>query len=80
LDKAVWVENSTNPLQVHVIGLSNHKFNIKVREKLAVPENGLNLKSARLYKQDNIVEAAVLSKCNRFEVYIASHSARSTIR
>jgi len=80
LDKAVRVENSTNPLQVHVIGLSHHNAGVEVREKLAVPKNEWNLESARFCEQDNIVEAAVLSTCNRFEVYIASHSARSAIR
>jgi len=78
--KAKRKENSTAPLQVHVIGLSHHNAAVEVREKLAVPEANWNLESEALCEQDSIVEAAVLSTCNRFETYIAAHDAHAAIR
>ncbi|KAG5185545.1 Glutamyl-tRNA Reductase, chloroplast precursor [Tribonema minus] len=78
--KAKRKENSTAPLQVHVIGLSHHNAALEVREKLAVPEANWNMESEALCEQDSIVEAAVLSTCNRFETYIAAHDAHAAIR
>ncbi|CAM9453089.1 unnamed protein product [Phaeothamnion confervicola] len=71
---------STKPLEVHVIGLSHHNAAVEVREKLAVPEANWNEESARLCQSPNVVEAAVLSTCNRFEVYVAAHDAHAAIR
>lgn len=68
------------PLGVHVIGLSHHNAKVEVREKLAVPEAEWNAESARLCSGQHIAEAAVLSTCNRFEVYIGSHSGHASIR
>jgi glutamyl-tRNA reductase len=79
LEKAKRKEQANNPLQVHVIGLSHHNAAVEVRERLAVPEPEWNAESARLCTADNIAEAAVLSTCNRFEVYVASHDAHAAI-
>ncbi|CAN0265059.1 unnamed protein product, partial [Ectocarpus fasciculatus] len=59
---------------------SHHNAGVDVRERLAVPEAEWNLASAKLCGYDNIQEAAVLSTCNRFEVYIAATDAHAAIR
>jgi glutamyl-tRNA reductase len=61
------------------VGLSHKTAAVEVREKLAVPEAKWNEASRALCEYDSIQEAAVLSTCNRFEVYIsaADHAAAS---
>lgn len=63
-------------LQVHSIGLSIHHAQVDVREKLAIPEDEWNLASAEICSTGQVEEAAVLSTCNRFEVYYAATDAR----
>merc|ERR1719199_924713 len=61
------------------IGLSHKTAAVEVREKLAIPEAKWNEASQALCEYDSIKEAAVLSTCNRFEVYIsASDHAAAT--
>ena len=55
-----------------VIGLSHKTATVEVREKLSIPESDWNQASAKLCTYDAIEEAAVLSTCNRFEVYIVA--------
>ncbi len=50
-----------------------------MRERLAVEEEEWNAESSRLCECPNIAEAAVLSTCNRFEVYIASANPYAAI-
>lgn len=66
-------------LQVHVIGLSIHHASVDVREKLAVPEAMWNAASSEICATGAVSEAAVLSTCNRFEVYFAAPSAREAV-
>lgn len=68
-------------LQVHVVGLSIHHSSVDVRERLAIPEAQWNAASRDLCASPNhdIAEAAVLSTCNRFEVYYAASDARSAM-
>lgn len=66
-------------LQVHVIGLSIHHASVEVREKLAIPEAEWNAASNEICSTGAVSEAAVLSTCNRFEVYYAAPSAREAV-
>lgn len=65
-------------MEVHVVGLSHHSAPVEVREKLAVAEAEWNRYAKELVDfsstQEGYVvpEAAVLSTCNRFELYFAS--------
>lgn len=52
------------------MGLSHHTAPVEVREKLAVPEAEWQLAAAELCACPAVLEAAVLSTCNRFEVYL----------
>lgn len=63
-------------LQVHVIGLSIHHAQVEVREKLAIPEDEWNNASNEITSTGAVSEAAVLSTCNRFEVYYSAPNAR----
>jgi len=69
---------ATKGLNVHVVGLSIHHAAVEVREKLAVPEASWNEASAEICGGD-IEEAAVLSTCNRFEVYYAASDPRKAM-
>jgi len=65
-------------MEVHVIGLSHHKAPVEVRQKLAVAEADWNkyaqelVEFARTANGFVVSEVAVLSTCNRFEIYFAS--------
>jgi glutamyl-tRNA reductase len=62
-----------------VIGLSIHHASVEVREKLAIPEAQWNAASNEICSTGVVSEAAVLSTCNRFEVYFAAPSAREAV-
>lgn len=70
---------ATGPLEVVVFGLSHHKASVDVREKLAIPEDEWNDASAQLCSYPAIEEAAVLSTCNRFEIYVAGSNQYDVI-
>mmetsp|Transcript_6538 Transcript_6538/g.13605 ORF Transcript_6538/g.13605 Transcript_6538/m.13605 type:complete len:530 (+) Transcript_6538:208-1797(+) len=70
------LKSASKGLEVHVIGLSIHHAAVEVRELLAVPESGWNDASAALCGSGVVEEAAVLSTCNRFEVYFAASDTR----
>jgi glutamyl-tRNA reductase len=63
-------------LQVHCVGLSIHHAAVEVREKLAIPEADWNSASQQICSDGRVEEAAVLSTCNRFEIYYAATDAR----
>ncbi|KAL7580068.1 hypothetical protein ACA910_005053 [Epithemia clementina (nom. ined.)] len=71
------LEAASKGLQVHCIGLSIHHADVTVREKLAIPEHLWNEASYDICSRGSVAEAAVLSTCNRFEVYYAASDARS---
>lgn len=75
------LEAASKGLQVHVVGLSIHHASVEVREKLAIAEAEWNSASADIISRDNgaIAEAAVLSTCNRFEVYYSATDARAAM-
>ena len=73
------MEAASRGLQVHVVGLSIHHADVEVREKLAIPEAEWNAASNEICASGDVSEAAVLSTCNRFEVYYAASDARSAM-
>jgi len=66
-------------LQVHMVGLSIHHASVEVREKLAIAEAAWNDASNEIVADGVIEEAAVLSTCNRFEVYYAAANPREAM-
>lgn len=73
-------KKSNGPLEVIVLGLSHHNAAVDVREKLAVPEDKWAEAAKELCEYSSIAEAAVLSTCNRFEVYLAGPNQYESIR
>ena len=67
-------------MEVVVLGLSHHNAAVDVREKLAIPEANWNDAATSLCEFDGIAEAAVLSTCNRFELYLAGSNQYECIR
>lgn len=66
-------------LQVHVVGLSIHHAEVEVREKLAIAEADWNAASNEICATGEVAEAAILSTCNRFEVYYAASDPREAM-
>lgn len=62
------------------IGLTVHSTPVEVRERLAVPEAEWPRAIAELTSFPHIEEAAVLSTCNRMELYIVALSQRRGTR
>lgn len=62
--------NSSASGKVVVMGLSHHTATVDIRERLAVPEAQWQEAADNLCQCDSVQEAAVLSTCNRFEVYL----------
>jgi glutamyl-tRNA reductase len=80
--KAERLELASKGLQVHVIGLSIHHAQVEVREKLAIPESEWNTQSNIICSTGQVEEAAILSTCNRFEIYFAAsdqHEANARV-
>ncbi|XP_020082259.1 glutamyl-tRNA reductase 2 [Ananas comosus] len=65
---------------IAVIGLSVHTAPVEMREKLAVPEAQWPRAIAELCNLNHIEEAAVLSTCNRMEIYVVALSWNRGIR
>ncbi|XP_078162297.1 glutamyl-tRNA reductase 2-like [Carex rostrata] len=59
---------------IAVIGLSVHTAPVEMREKLAVPEAQWPHAISELCSLNHIEEAAVLSTCNRMEIYVVALS------
>lgn len=62
------------------IGLSIHNAPVEVREKLAVPEAEWPRAIEELTSYPHIEEAAVLSTCNRMELYVVALSWHRGVR
>ncbi|XP_042433921.1 glutamyl-tRNA reductase 2-like isoform X1 [Zingiber officinale] len=65
---------------IAVIGLSVHTAPVEMREKLAIPEAQWSHAVGELCKLNHIEEAAVLSTCNRMEIYVVALSWHRGIR
>jgi glutamyl-tRNA reductase len=73
------LEAASKGLQVHVVGLSIHHASVEVREKLAIAEADWNSAANAIVSTGEVSEAAILSTCNRFEVYYSASDARQAM-
>ncbi|KAJ3680341.1 hypothetical protein LUZ60_016619 [Juncus effusus] len=93
--KSVALETSLNALEqfkistdrymkerscIGVIGLSVHTAPVEMREKLSIPEAQWPRAIAELCNLNHIEEAAILSTCNRMEVYFVALSWHRAIQ
>lgn len=63
-----------------VIGLSIHTAPVEMREKLAIPEAEWPRAISELCGLNHIEEAAVLSTCNRMEIYVVALSRHRGVK
>ncbi|GMJ02536.1 glutamyl-tRNA reductase, Arabidopsis thaliana hemA 1 [Hibiscus trionum] len=63
-----------------VIGLSVHTAPVEMREKLAIPEAEWPRAIGELCGLNHIEEAAVLSTCNRMEIYVVALSQHRAVK
>ncbi|KAI4299206.1 hypothetical protein L6164_032686 [Bauhinia variegata] len=63
-----------------VIGLNIHTASVEVREKLAIPEAQWPQVIVELCTLNHIEEAAVLSTCNRMEIYVVALSQHRGVK
>lgn len=66
-------------LPVVVFGVDHHRTPVELREKLAVPPDGINRLLALLATTPGTSEAVVLSTCNRLECYLAGTPDRQQV-
>jgi glutamyl-tRNA reductase len=67
-------------MNIVVVGLSHKTAPVEVREKLSIPEPKLESAIAQLLNYPHIEEVAILSTCNRLEIYIVAHETELGIR
>ncbi|KAI3755496.1 hypothetical protein L1987_55297 [Smallanthus sonchifolius] len=65
---------------IMVVGLSFHTAPVEIREKLSIPEADLPQAISELCALNHIEEAAVLSTCNRMEIYAVALSQHRGVK
>lgn len=63
-----------------VIGLNVHTAPVEIREKLNIPEIQWPQAIGELCSLNHIEEAAVLSTCNRIEIYVVALSQHRGVK
>ena len=66
-------------MNIIAVGLSHKTAPVEIREKLSIPEDKIEQAIACLCNYPHIQEAAILSTCNRLEIYLAVLSAEQAI-
>jgi len=59
-------------MNVAVVGLSHKTAPVEIREKLSIPSPQMEAAIAKLLSFSHIEEAAIVSTCNRLEVYLTT--------
>ncbi len=67
-------------MNIAVVGLSHKTAPVEVREKLSIPEPQMESAIAHLCSYAHIEEVAILSTCNRLEIYIVTRETEQGIR
>jgi glutamyl-tRNA reductase len=56
-------------MHIAVIGLSHRTAPVEIRERLSIPEQTMEASLQQLRADDQVLEASILSTCNRLEIY-----------
>ena len=56
-------------MHIAVVGLSHNTAPVEIREKLSIAEQTMEDSLQRLRADDQVLEASILSTCNRLEIY-----------
>lgn len=67
-------------MNIAVVGLSHKTAPVEVREKLSIPTPQMEGAIAHLCSYPHIQESAILSTCNRLEVYFVAEEAEHGVR
>ncbi len=67
-------------MNIAVVGLSHKTATVEVREKLSIPEQQVETAIAQLLNYPHVEEVAILSTCNRLEIYITASETELGIR
>lgn len=67
-------------MNVVVIGLSHKTAPVEVREKLSIPETHCEGSIRQLRSYPHVQEVAILSTCNRLEIYIVTNETEAGVR
>jgi glutamyl-tRNA reductase len=67
-------------MNIAVVGLSHKTAPVHVREKLSIPEAQIEGAIAHLLGYPHLEEVAILSTCNRLEIYIVTAETQPGIR
>jgi glutamyl-tRNA reductase len=67
-------------MHIAVVGLSHKTAPVEVREKLSIPEPQVESAIAHITSYPHIEEVAILSTCNRLEIYVVTHETEQGIR
>ncbi|MBD2041288.1 glutamyl-tRNA reductase [Microcoleus sp. FACHB-672] len=67
-------------MNIAVVGLSHKTASVEVREKLSIPEPQIESAIAALKSYPHIEEIAILSTCNRLEIYLVTSETEQGVR
>lgn len=67
-------------MNIVVVGLSHKTASVEVREKLSIPEPKIESATQQLCSYPHIQEVAILSTCNRLEIYAVTSETEQGIR
>lgn len=67
-------------MNIAVVGLSHKTAPVEIREKLSIPEAQCERAVATLCAYPHIKEVAILSTCNRLEIYVVTSETEPGIR
>lgn len=67
-------------MNIVVIGLSHKTAPVEVREKLSIPETHCDRAIGQLCSHPHIEEVAILSTCNRLEIYAVADETENGVR
>jgi glutamyl-tRNA reductase len=56
-------------MHIAVVGLSHRTAPVEIRERLSIPEQTMETSLQQLRSDDQVLEASILSTCNRLEIY-----------
>ncbi|MCP9926926.1 glutamyl-tRNA reductase [Cyanobium sp. CH-040] len=56
-------------MHIAVVGLSHRTAPVEIRERLSIPEQTMEDSLQRLRSDEQVLEASILSTCNRLEIY-----------
>lgn len=67
-------------MNILVVGLSHKTASVEIREKLSIQETKIEQALQQLKALPHIEEAAILSTCNRLEIYIVAKETEQGVR